>query len=113
MLTTDLAIVRTSPFELQIADPAAVSLLYGAANKGFTKGPWYGVWSFSNPKDIFTEDNNSIHAKRRRNVAPAYSMTSILEMEDKISACTRTLIAELSKRASANKSIMLVRRRNP
>ncbi|KAM5353731.1 hypothetical protein ACJ41O_000381 [Fusarium nematophilum] len=100
-------IVRTSPFELQIADPAAVSLLYGAANKGFTKGPWYGVWSFSNPKDSFTEDNNSVHAKRRRNAAPGYSMSSILDMESKINACTRSLITEFSKRASANQSIML------
>ncbi|KAH6975712.1 putative cytochrome P450 oxidoreductase [Ilyonectria destructans] len=100
-------IVRTTPFELQIADPSAISILYGAANNGFTKGPWYGVWSFSDPKDSFTETDNSTHAKRRRNAASGYAMTSILMMEEKVNHCTRTLLTELSKRASSDQTVMM------
>lgn len=102
------AIVRTTPFEVQIAAPEAPLVIYGHNSKGFSKGPWYTAWSFDKTDDTFNERDNALHSKRRRNVGQAFALTSIIEMENQITKCGETLIKQFARLAREGKSVMLV-----
>ncbi|GAD98246.1 hypothetical protein PTT_08923 [Paecilomyces variotii No. 5] len=100
-------IVRTTPFEVQIAKPEAPGVMYGHNSKGFSKGPWYTAWSFDKTDDTFNERDNALHGKRRRNVGQAFALTSIIEMESQITKCGETLVRQFARLAREGKSAML------
>ncbi|OQV05442.1 hypothetical protein CLAIMM_10183 [Cladophialophora immunda] len=101
-------IVRIAPNEVSISDPEAVKIIY-AVNAGFTKTDFYTPFdSYISPtKDLFTQRDEKIHAHKRRFVNNLYSLSSILESEQYIDACTATFMARLEAFARSGETIDL------
>ncbi|KAL4882549.1 hypothetical protein BJY04DRAFT_206823 [Aspergillus karnatakaensis] len=77
-------IVRLGPDTLSFACPSAIKVIYGL-NKGFTKSQFYPVQmtvSKGEPlPSLFSTLDESFHAKLRRSVNHAFSMTSLVQYE--------------------------------
>ncbi|KAF9891576.1 hypothetical protein FE257_003587 [Aspergillus nanangensis] len=84
-------LVRIGPNHVSVGDPAAVGVIYGL-NQGFTKTAFFPIQSISWEKkpqmNLFSTRDESFHRSQKRLVANAYSMTSLLEMEDSVDSCT-------------------------
>jgi hypothetical protein len=77
--------VRIAPDEISFASPAAARKIF-SISKGYHKTEAYTVFPPPENPDIFTEANEAKHAVKRRMVAAAYSMKTMLEMEHVIDA---------------------------
>jgi cytochrome P450 len=84
------SMVRISPDQIQISDPAALEVVYGAKNV-FPKAEFYEGFNphISPRRGAFEEQDEKLHGIRRRIVAPLYTQSSILEFEP----CVDRLIA--------------------
>ncbi|KAF2809394.1 cytochrome P450 oxidoreductase [Mytilinidion resinicola] len=74
-------IVRITPNEYSIDDPAAEKTIYGLGTK-FYKSPWYIASGNPDPtnSDLFTERHPAQHALMRRKVANLYSANTLLRL---------------------------------
>ena len=74
--------VRISPDQIQISDPAAIETIYGPKNV-FIKAEFYEGFNphISPRRGNFEEQDERLHSIRRRIVAPLYTQASILEFE--------------------------------
>jgi hypothetical protein len=106
-------IVRITPNEVAIADPEAIKVIYSTGG-GFTKGiylrdgglmsgDWYTVWPMVEP-DLFSLQDEKKHGARRRNVANAYSLATLLGMEEYVDQCSTLLLRQFEKIAQSGKS---------
>ena len=62
---------------------------------------WYKSWhnkTAGNP-GLFAERNEKRHAIRRRHVATAYSMTTIIQLEKYVDSCSNQLIRQFERLA--------------
>ncbi len=87
-----------APNYYSIDDPAAIKILYGTGTT-FTKGPWYTVPGDPSLqiRDVFTDMDPKSHAAHRRQIAPLYSVTSLLKMESAVNECIRELDARFAE----------------
>lgn len=101
-------IVRIAPDEVSISDPAALKLIY-AVNAGFTKTDFYTPFAahISPNEDLFTQRDEKLHAQRRRFVNGLYSLSSVLESERSINACTATFMSRLDEFVNSGETIDL------
>lgn len=95
--------VRIAPNEVSLDDPEAVKQLYGHATE-FKKAPWYYASGGIHPEvsiDLFTDTDEKRHAKNRRHVANAYSMTALVEMEEFVDNCSKVFMERLGEFAQS------------
>ncbi|KAL5361449.1 cytochrome P450 [Aspergillus floccosus] len=99
-------LVRIGPNHVSVGDPSAIPIIYGL-NQGFTKTGFYPIQSISWEKrpqmNLFSTRDEAFHRSQKRPVANAYSMTSLLEMEDAVDSCTHLFMNRL-REFSAHKT---------
>ncbi|KAF4958664.1 hypothetical protein FGADI_2212 [Fusarium gaditjirri] len=73
-----------------------------AVNAGFTKTDFYTPFAphLSPHEDLFTQRDEKVHAQRRRFVNNLYSLSSILESEPHVDACTTSFKSRLDEFAA-------------
>ncbi|KAM5343526.1 hypothetical protein ACJ41O_012063 [Fusarium nematophilum] len=87
-------VVRIAPNEVIVSDPSAIKTIYGhTSNLGKTK--FYIQFGTEDNDDLFTDPNIARHAHHRREIAAAYSMTSLVELEPFVDECIRTICEKL------------------
>ncbi|KAL3487019.1 cytochrome P450 [Aspergillus germanicus] len=101
-------VVRIASDEISISDPTAVKIIYGIKS-GFTKTDFYPPFApgISAHGDHFSQQDEGKHAARRKFANNVYSMSSVLESEEYIDACTDVLLEKMGKSAKSNKVIDL------
>jgi Cytochrome P450 len=102
-------VVRIAPNEVSLDDPEATKIIYGHATE-FIKAPWYYASGGIHPEqsiDLFTDTDEKRHAKNRRRVANAYSMTALLEMEQFVDLCSAIFMTRLGEFADKRESLDL------
>jgi hypothetical protein len=87
-------IVRIAPNEVSFASPNAAKDIY-IVSKDFDKVEGYSVFPTGGNTDIFTEPNEAKHAIKRRIASGAYSLKTILEMEDDVNNIERSFFERL------------------
>jgi hypothetical protein len=65
---------------------------------------WYSVWAMVEP-DLFSEQDEKKHGARRRNVANAYALSTLLGMEEYVDQCSTLLLRQFEKFAK-NKDVI-------
>lgn len=90
-------LVRIAPNEVAVADPSAVKLIYNIKS-GFTKTDFYPPFApnISPHGDNFTQLDEAKHAGRRKFVNSVYSMSTILESEQYIDACSDVFLEKMA-----------------
>lgn len=90
-------LVRIAPNEVAVSDPSAVKIIYNIKS-GFTKTDFYPPFApnISPHGDHFTQLDEAKHAERRRFVNSVYSMSTILESEQYIDACSDVFLEKMS-----------------
>ena len=93
-------IIRISPFEVAISDLEAIKIIYGHTSN-FTKSEWYLAWHNKNAGNpsLFSERDEKVHAVRRRNVANAYSMTTVVQLEQYVDFCSTQILKQFERLA--------------
>jgi Cytochrome P450 len=103
-------VVRIAPNEVSIDDPEAVKVIYGHATE-FIKAPWYyasgGIHPEVHGHDLFTDRDEKRHARNRRKVANAYSMTALVEMEPFVDQCSAIFVKRLEEFADRKENFDL------
>ncbi|KAF9878697.1 hypothetical protein CkaCkLH20_03597 [Colletotrichum karsti] len=93
--------VRLGPRVVSIRNPADVSKVYSVKN-GFPKSSFYAVQQqLVNGKatqTLFTTLSDAFHARIKRPVANAYSMTTLTDYEPLVDSSIESLFAELDQR---------------
>ncbi|KAK5047347.1 hypothetical protein LTR84_006870 [Exophiala bonariae] len=85
--------VRIAPNEISVSSPQAAAEIL-APGKGFTKTDFYSVFPPQEPKDIFTETNEHVHAKKKRVAAVPYSLSKIVANSDAFTSTMKVLISK-------------------
>ncbi|KAI1856947.1 uncharacterized protein JN550_013549 [Neoarthrinium moseri] len=94
-------IVRISPEEVAIADPAAFQEIHRIGS-GYLKSPWYSSFRAGDSADVFSMRDPHDHAQRRRLLAPLFSNSAIMQnwdavIVDKISVAVNKMKDQLSR----------------
>lgn len=94
-------VVRIGPTHLSFADPAAMNSIYslsdGVSSK-FRKSNFYRSFQvFKSHPSIFSERDPHQHSKRRRAVANAYSMNSLVKLEEYVEGVSELLLKRLDE----------------
>ncbi|KAK7423705.1 hypothetical protein QQX98_000895 [Neonectria punicea] len=89
-------IVRIAPNEVIISEPSAIKTIYGHTSKiGKTK--FYVPFGTKDNDDLFSDPNVQRHAHNRREIAAAYSMTSLVELEPFVDRCTKVMCEKIDE----------------
>ncbi|KAL4919165.1 cytochrome P450 [Aspergillus aurantiobrunneus] len=108
-------LVRIAPDEVSVADPSSLRVIYGIKG-GFTKirgslsdTDFYAPWSprITPNGDNFSQQDEGKHAARRKLVNSVYSMSSVLESEQYIDACTDVLMGKMAEFSKTGQAIDL------
>lgn len=99
-------LVRIAHNEVSVSDPSAVKIIYNIKS-GFTKTDFYPPFApnVSPHGDLFTQLDEVKHADRRKYVNAVYSMSTILESETYINACTDVFLEKMGRFAAESKEI--------
>ncbi|KAJ9646253.1 hypothetical protein H2204_000916 [Knufia peltigerae] len=99
-------LVRIAHNEVSVSDPSAVKIIYNIKS-GFTKTDFYPPFApnISPHGDLFTQLDEVKHADRRKYVNAVYSMSTILESETYINACTDVFLEKMERFAAESKEI--------
>ncbi|TKA74808.1 hypothetical protein B0A49_02599 [Cryomyces minteri] len=93
-------IVRLGPNVLSFADPRAIKVIYGL-NKGMTKSDFYPVQQAVSKgrrlQSLFSTVDEDYHAKYRRCVNSAFSMSSLVSYEPLVDNTTVTFLEQTQK----------------
>ncbi|KAJ4185646.1 hypothetical protein NW767_012855 [Fusarium falciforme] len=97
-------VVRISPNEVLISDPSAIKTIYGHSSN-FRKTKFYIPFGTKDNDDLFTDPNVARHAHHRREIASAYSMTSLVELEPMVDKCVETMCDQFRGLAGQGKPL--------
>ncbi|KAH0842250.1 Pisatin demethylase [Fonsecaea pedrosoi] len=93
-------LVRIAPNVISVSDPDALRVIYGL-NSGFTKTDFYPIQEMKYGKiylaNLFSTKSDEFHAKQKRSVATAYSMTSMLAFEPYVDNCSELFFKRLDE----------------
>lgn len=101
-------LVRLGPNNVSISKPDLIPSIYGIG-KGFIKSDFYAPWQNvvngkRTPSLVFTTDE-ALHARMKRPVAPAFSLSTLVEFEPLIDSTTAVFLSRLDELyATSNKS---------
>ena len=94
-------VVRLGPNVLSFADPRAIKIIYGL-NKGFVKTDFYPVQQAvakgERLQSLFSTLDEGYHAKYRRCVNNAFSMSALVGYEPLVDSTTDAFIEQTQKR---------------
>jgi len=99
-------LVRIAPNEVAVSDPSAVKIIYNIKS-GFTKTDFYPPFApkISPKGDIFTQLDEGKHAERWRFVNSVYTMSTILESEQYMDACSDVFLEKMSRFAKKGEEV--------
>lgn len=99
-------LVRIAHDEVSVSDPSAVKIIHNIKS-GFTKTDFYPPFApnISPHGDHFTQLDEAKHAERRKYVNAVYSMSTILESETYINACTDVFLEKMERFAATGSEI--------
>ncbi|KAI9661138.1 MAG: hypothetical protein M1821_009465 [Bathelium mastoideum] len=104
-------IFRDSPNSLSFCDARAVKKIYGIGKGAYSRTglfkPPNKKLDFDNHPPVFLAKLTSTHQKARRKVASAYSMTSVLQMENQIDDMLRQWQERLDQEAEQDRTFDL------
>ncbi|KAL9087907.1 MAG: hypothetical protein Q9165_006469 [Trypethelium subeluteriae] len=94
--------VRIAPNHIAVASPTCFKQIW--TTKDFEKGDFYDAFvpGLSKHRDVFTIRQNSFHSQRKRIHANAWSMTSVLEMEQYLDELVELFMQKMGKLADRN-----------
>lgn len=98
--------MRIAPNEVSVADPEAIKVIY-SVKSGFTKTDFYPPFApgISPHGDHFSQMDERKHAERRRFVNSTYSMSTILEGERYIDACSEVFMEKMARFAETGREV--------
>ncbi|KAI0469875.1 cytochrome P450 [Xylariaceae sp. FL0804] len=70
-------VVRLSPSEIDIAEPAALNEIHRIGS-GYLKDPWYQSFRQGDCQDVFSLIDPHVHAQRRKLFAPVFSNSALV-----------------------------------
>ncbi|KAI1281580.1 cytochrome P450 [Xylaria sp. FL0933] len=94
-------IVRYGPNRYSIADPEAMSTIYGHGTR-FVKSSWYDAWTPPGGWNLFADRSIERHANTRRQLQSTYSMTSLVSYEPYVDQCADIFAQRLSEMSEAH-----------
>ncbi|KAL2795454.1 cytochrome P450 [Aspergillus keveii] len=102
------SLVRIAPNEVICSDLAVLKTIYGHKST-FIKSDFYDAWAAPNEIGYpghFAVRDEKLHTEQRRIVNNLYSMSSILNSEQYIDSCTKTLTKSLDGLAAEQETIV-------
>ncbi|PVH95764.1 putative cytochrome P450 pisatin demethylase [Periconia macrospinosa] len=103
-------VVRIGPKHVTFSHPNAIADIYGPT-KAFSKTGFYSVQSslLDNKvtENLFSTRDASFHRNQKKVIANAYSMTSVLGMEDQIDSCITLLLSQLKGKSRKKETVDL------
>ncbi|KPI42555.1 Pisatin demethylase [Cyphellophora attinorum] len=88
-------IVRTAPSAMDISDPAAIPILYGASSP-FLKSEFYSLFTMlyegKTIDSLFSTRDPIRHRNLKRPIAQKFSMSSVRTLEPLVDSCTRVFL---------------------
>ncbi|KIX10083.1 uncharacterized protein Z518_01164 [Rhinocladiella mackenziei CBS 650.93] len=103
---TGSSLVRIGPRTISVSDPALIPKIYGL-NSGFTKTKFYTLHMLSYQgqftPSLFTTLDEGYHAKYKRPIANAYSMSTLVEFEPLIDSTSQLFMSRLDEFVSSQK----------
>ncbi|PYI19102.1 cytochrome P450 [Aspergillus violaceofuscus CBS 115571] len=99
-------IVRIAPNELIMNDARSLKAIYGA-NSGSEKTDFYLAFRppWARYPDHFSATDEQLHARRRRIVNHAYSMSNVLQAEKYVDKCTDVLLERFAELAQQGATV--------
>ena len=95
--------IRIGPRTISISDTTLIPKIYGL-NSGFTKTAFYSLsmppYKGQFTPSLFTTRDEEYHAKHRRPIASAYSMSTLVEVEPLIDSTTSLFMRRLDEFAA-------------
>ncbi|KAI1858148.1 hypothetical protein JX265_010816 [Neoarthrinium moseri] len=93
-------VIRVSPHEIDIADPAAFQEIHRIGG-GYVKSPWYQTFRTGETADVFSMIDPREHAQRRKLFAPLFSNSALMQnwhsvVLEKVEMTINKMRAELS-----------------
>lgn len=99
-------IVRIGPNEVSFSSAESAAAIL-APGQGFYKSDFYKVFPPPEHKDVFTEMNETVHAQKKRIVAPAYNLNSTIKSESSFDETNNLLLERLERFAHREETIDL------
>ncbi|EPQ32241.1 uncharacterized protein PFL1_00438 [Pseudozyma flocculosa PF-1] len=97
-------VVRIGPNHLSFSDPEAIACIYSASgglSSKFVKTAFYRAFQvFKDSPSIFSERNPEVHAKRKRAIAPAYSIGALGQLEEYVELVADQLVDRIATDAT-------------
>ena len=87
--------VRIAPNEISTCDPEAIVPIYGAGST-YVKTEFYTHFLRGEP-ELFTMSDRKQHARRRRELSPLFSMSTLVEYEPVIAEHVRTCMNSIAR----------------
>lgn len=104
--TTGSDLIRIGPRIVSISDPGMIPTIYGL-NSGFTKTEFYTLhmlpYQGQYTPSLFTTLDEGYHAKYKRPIANAYSMSTMVEFEPLIDSTSSLFMIRLDEFVSSGK----------
>lgn len=101
---TNSPLVRIGPRTISVSDPALIPTIYGL-NSGFTKTKFYTLhmlpYQGQFTPSLFTTLDEGYHAKFKRPIANAYSMSTMIEFEPLVDSTIHLFMSRLDEFASS------------
>lgn len=93
-------LVRIGPNTVSVSRPDVIQTIYGV-QKGYVKSDFYAVWQNvvngkRTPSLVFTTDEAQ-HAMMKRPIAPAFSLSTLVEFEPLIDSTTAVFLTQLDQ----------------
>ncbi|KAK6073810.1 hypothetical protein SCUP515_06732 [Seiridium cupressi] len=98
-------VVRITPNEVSVVDEQAMKSLY-SHRQNTAKSSWYNAWAVpGGSAALFAERDKKLHGFLRKRVSHAFSVSSLLTMEEYIQSCLDTFVAKMDKFAKAQSDV--------
>ena len=99
-------VVRISPNQYSIDDPAAIKTIYGFGSK-FPKSDWYYGWQHPDPDryTVFPDRDMKRHADTRKRFQAMFSMSSLVNYEDAVNESAGIFDERLRELASGGRTM--------
>ncbi|KAK9446517.1 cytochrome P450 [Limtongia smithiae] len=103
-------LVRIAPNVVSVADVAAIQTIYGLKTN-FTKTAFYPIqcisWKKKPQLNLFSTRDPVYHRDQKKLVAGAYSLSSLLEMEDAVDSCSMLFMHKMGAYADSGAPVDL------
>jgi cytochrome P450 len=99
-------VVRISPHEVHLSDPAHHQTIHRVGTK-YTKDPAYYQTSFVSSMSMFTTQDNALHRARRSALAPLFTRARVLELEPIVQSKVSKLCKRVQEQLASSQPVDL------